>query len=144
MNRATLQNFALRLIAQETKGKRSSGQKTPAAFAVLERLRPHLSTFMGGVGFHALLSRALLLASAKVPWLTTVKVKPEGALEVMEAQVDSREVFEGSVALLAQLLELLEAFIGERLTLHLVQELWPEVSTRDLHVNKGDENENTK
>lgn len=142
MNRATLQNLARHLIAYETKGRKSSGTK--AAFAVSERLRPHLATFMGNVGFHALLSRALLLAGSKVPWLYTVKVKPDGTLEGLEAQVDSHEGFEGSVALLVQLFELLEAFIGKSLTLRLVQELWPKVSVHDLDVNKGDNNENTK
>ena len=129
------------LIAYETRGNKSSETKTPAACLVGEKLRPHLATLMGNVGFRALLSRALALANAEVPWLRAVHVKADGSLEgldELEAQVDPDEIFEGCVVLLAQLLGLLVAFIGENLTLRLVREVWPKLSLNDLDFGKGD------
>ena len=143
MSRATPQtrNFAERLIAYETRENKSSETKTPAACLVGEKLRPHLATLMGNVGFRALLSRALALANTDVPWLRAVHVKADGSLEgldELEAQVDPDEIFEGCVVLLAQLLGLLVAFIGENLTLRMVREVWPKLSLNDLDFSRGD------
>ena len=138
MSRATpkMRDFAERLIAYET--------KPPAVFLVGEKLRPHLATLMGNVGFRALLSRALALANAEVPWLGAVHVNADGSFEGLDklgAQVDPDEIFEGCVVLLAQLLGLLVAFIGEDLTLRLVREVWPKLSLNDLDLGTGDNNE---
>ena len=74
MSRATpnTRDFAERLIAYETRENNSSETKTSAACLVGEKLRPHLATLMGTVGFRALLSRALALANAEVQWLRAV------------------------------------------------------------------------
>lgn len=138
MSRATpkMRNFAKRLIAYEARGTESfEAKKTPAAFHVYEKLRPRLATLMGTAGFRALLARALALANADVAWLRAVHVKPDGSLEglaELEAQVDPTEIAEGNVVLLAQLLGLLETFIGEALTLQLARDLWPKLSINDL------------
>jgi hypothetical protein len=142
-----MRNFADRLIAYETGGNNSSETKTPAACLVSEKLRPHLATLMGNVGFRALLSRALALANAEVPWLRAVHVKADGSFEGLDelrAQVDPDEIVEGCVVLLAQLLGLLVAFIGEDLTLRLVREVWPKLSLNDLDLGTGDKNEKAK
>jgi hypothetical protein len=130
MSRATpkIRDFAERLITYEMRGNQSSQTKTPVACLVCEKLRPHLATFMGAVGFQALLSRALVLTNAEVPWLRSVHVRADGSFEGLDelgTQVDPKEIFEGCVVLLAQLLGLLVAFIGEDLTLHLTREVWP-------------------
>ena len=122
-------------------------QKPPAAFLVDEKLRPHLTTVMGNVGFRALLSRALALAGAEVSWLRAVHVKADGSLEgldELEVQVKPGEIAEGKIVLLAQLLGLLVAFIGENLTLWLVHEAWPELSLDGLDLGAGDANEKAK
>jgi hypothetical protein len=142
-----MRDFAERLIAYETKGNKFSETKTAAAFLVGEKLGPHLATFMGKVGFSALLSRALVLANAEVPWLRAVHVKADGSLEVLDgpgAQVSPTEISEGNIVLLAQLLGLLVAFIGGSLTLRLVREIWPKVPLNDLDFGNGDNNENPK
>ncbi len=139
-----MRDFAERLIAYETRGNKSSETKTPAACLVGEKLRPHLATLMGNLGFRALLSRALALANAEVPWLRAVHVTADGSFEGLDelgAQVDPDEIFEGCVVLLAQLLGLLVAFIGENLTLRLVREVWPKLSLNDLDFSKRDKNE---
>jgi hypothetical protein len=142
-----MRDFAERLIAYEKRGNKFSATKTPAAFHVCEKLRPHLATLMGKAGFRALLSRALAVADAQVAWLRAVQVKVDGSLEGLdgiEAQVNPDERAEGSVVLVAQLLGLLVAFIGENLTLRLVREVWPKVALDDLDFGKGDKNEKTK
>lgn len=142
-----MRDFAERLIAYETKGNRSSGIKTAAVTLVGEKLRLHLTALMGNVGFRALLSRALALANAEVPWLRAVHVKADGSfggLDDLGAQVGSEKIAEGSVVLLAQLLGLLVAFIGGSLTLRLVREMWPKIPLNDLDFGIGDKNENPK
>src|SRR5450759_2175334 len=149
MSRATLKtrDFAERLIAYETRENNSSETKTSAACLVGEKLRPHLATLMGTVGFRALLSRALALANAEVQWLRAVHVNADGSFEGLDklgAQIDPDEIFERCVVLLAQLLGLLVAFIGEDLPLRLVREVWPKLSLNNLDFGKGDKNEKPK
>ena len=141
MSRATpqMRGFAEHLIAYETRGHKSSETKPTVAMLVVEKLRPQLANLMGKAGFRALLSRSLALASTDIPWLRAVHVKSDGSfegLDELEAQVGPDDFFEGRVVLLAQLLGLLVAFIGEKLTLHLVREVWPKLSLNDLYFSE--------
>jgi hypothetical protein len=149
MSRATpqMRSFAKHLIAHETLRNKSSEAKTPAAFRVTDKLRPHLATLMGKVGFRALLSRALALANAEVSWLGAVNVNGDGALEGLEAlnaQLDPAKFLEGGVVVLAQLLGLLEAFVGPGLTSRLLAEIWPQVSFDDTGFGSEEKNEVAK
>ena len=149
MNRATpkMRDLAERLIAYETSLNKSSKTKTPPPFSVGEKLRPHLATLMGNAGFRALLSRALVLTNREVAWLRAVHVKADGSfegLDELDAQVDPEVIAKGRLVLLAQLLGLLVAFIGEDLTLRLVREVWPKLSLNDLNFGKGDNDEKPK
>jgi hypothetical protein len=142
-----MREFAKRLIAYEIKSNRSAETKTAAVFLVSEKLRLHLTALMGNVGFRALLSRALALANAEVPWLHAVRVKADGSFGGLHgpgAQVGPEQLAEGSVVLLAQLLGLLVTFIGGSLTLGLVREMWPKIPLNDLDFGNGDKNENPK
>ena len=142
-----MRDLAERLVAYEASENISSEAKTPAAFLVDEKLRPHLAMLVGNIGFRALLSRALALANAEVPWLRAVQVKADGSLKGLDelgAQIDPDQISEGRAVLLAQLLGLLVAFIGENLTLRLVREVWPKLSLTDLDLGTGDKNEKAK
>jgi hypothetical protein len=128
----------------EMTGKKSSWSKTPAAFQVCDKLRPHLATLMGKAGFRALLARALALASEEVQWLRAVHVKSDGSLEgldELEAHIGPEQSSEGGVVLLAQLLGMLMAFIGENLAVRLLREVWPKLSLNDLDADNGAKNE---
>jgi len=131
-----LRSLAKHLIVSETLRNKSSEAKNPAAFHhVAEKLRPHLATLIGHGGFRALLSRALALANAEVPWLRAVHVQGDGGLEGLEelhTQLGPAEFLEGKVVLLAQLLGLLVAFIGPSLTSHLMAEIWPQISLKTI------------
>ena len=142
-----MRDFAERLIAYETRGNKSSETKTSAAFLVCEKLRPQLANLMGNTGFHALVSRALALATTEAPWLRAMHVKIDGSLEMLdkhEAQVDPERIAEGGVVLTAHLLGLLATFIGEDLTLQLVREVGPKLSLSDLDFSKRNKNEKEK
>ena len=142
LNRATpqMRHFAKRLIDYDASRSKSSETKTPAAFHICEKLRPQMTTLMGNGGFRTLLSRSLALANAEVPWLRAVHVKADGTLKGLEelhAQLPPDELFEGRVVLLAQLLGLLLAFIGEDLTSRLVREVWPKIPLNDFDFGNG-------
>jgi hypothetical protein len=137
------QEFAERLIAHEAR-VHPSAKGTPGAFLVCTRLRPHLAVLVGSTGFDALLSRALALASAEVHWLGAVHVQADGTLEILAgraAPADPEEMAEGGGALIIQLLGLLVAFIGEDLTMRLVDEAWPKLSRNDYNSGNGGRNE---
>ena len=143
MSRATpeMRDFADRLIAYET-AKTRSGTKIPVAFHICEKLRPQLSLLMGSTGFSALLARALAVATAEAPRLRAVRVGADGTLagmEAPEARTESEDLAAGGVALLAQLLGLLEGFIGGTQTLRILREVWPKLSLSDLYFRNDDQ-----
>ena len=142
MGRVTprLRNFAMRLIAAETKATTSSAGSAPSPFPVHERLHSHLAALIGQGGFRALLWRARVLAIAELPWLSSVQMNEAGSLEEgdePQAQLEPDKFLEGRVVLLAQLLGLLEAFIGENLTTLLVHQVWPDVPLNELDFSEG-------
>jgi hypothetical protein len=136
MSRTTQQmrEMADLLIAMEASQAGFPTTGTPAAFQVCEKLRPHLTPLMGATGFHALLSRALTLARAEVPRLASVQVNADGSLARPKEPaplLNPEELAEGGHAIVAQLLSLLEAFVGERLTLRMLRTVWPKLPRRD-------------
>jgi hypothetical protein len=142
-----MRHFAKRLTAYERRASEPSDSKSPPAFLVCEKLRVHLATLMGAAGFRELLSCALPRAKAEIPWLGAVQVKTDGSLEGLEelnAKRNPEELFEGGVVLVAQLLGLLVAFIGETLTLRFVREVWPEIPLDDLDFGRGVKDEKTE
>jgi hypothetical protein len=146
MNRATpqMRSVAKRLMAYETPRRESS---KVATFHAVDKLRAHLAALMGNGGFRALLSRALVLATAEVSWLRALRVEANGALEGLgatHARLDPAEFLEGKVVLLAQLLGLLVAFIGPSLTSRLVSEVWPQIALKDRDFGTGGYNEKTE
>jgi len=138
--------FAERLIAHEAGRTKTSGAGSPTAFPVPEKLRLPLVALMGSGGYRALLSRALALAHAEIPRLRMVVIDTDGALERVEelqAKLAPSELRECRVVLLAQLLGLLIAFIGPRLTSHVIGEIWPVLHLDDLDFGRGGKNEKT-
>ena len=133
MNRAAsqIQNLATHLIAYESGNNNASEKITPAAFFIIEKLRPNLVSLMGNGGFSLLLSRALTLAKRQVSWLGMVSVNTAGDLEGLAeslARIDRDEFLKGRVALLAHLFGSLMDLIGEEVTLRMVRDIWPRAS----------------
>jgi hypothetical protein len=124
---SSMRNLARRLLAAS---QTASGQHAHAAVLVSEKLRVSLTRFAGADGFASLQRRALVLASADVPSLQSVKVGADGHLEGFEqlaADTGTGDAgSEAAFALIAHLLALLVTFIGEPLTLSLVRQAWPD------------------
>ena len=141
MNRASpqMRNLAKHLMAAEALTNKSSESEHQTAFHAPHQMRPHLAVLMGKGGFQALLSRALALARAEVPWLSAIRVATSGSVEGFEdiqPELDSAAFLEGKVVLLAQLLGLLVTFIGPRLTERMAGQIWPEISPGDWDFGK--------
>ena len=133
----TMRDFAESLIAFEARINHSAKTNPSLAFQVVEKLRPQLAMLMGNAGFRSLLSRALALTNDEARWMKAVHVKADGSLEGLDeaqAQLSETEIAEGEVVLIAQLIVLLVTFIGEELTLGLVQDSWPDASFDDMNA----------
>jgi hypothetical protein len=111
------------------------------------KLRRPLITLAGVAGFRSLLSRALTLARAEAPSLSAVQVAADGSLkglDELEPQTDKEQARDGGAILIAQLIGLLLTFIGEGLTLRLVQDVWPEAAFDGRVSEKGRKFERTR
>jgi hypothetical protein len=116
-----IQSIAQRLVSLEATAQVPEGHHpTPAVFQVCEKLRRPLGSLAGTTGFRSLLSRALTLAQREQEALRKVQVSPDGSLVGLNG-----ESTETGAVLIAHLIELLETFIGETLTLRLLHEVWP-------------------
>jgi hypothetical protein len=123
--------LAQRLLTYEAVAGKNSETTESAAFRVCAKLRRPLITLAGVAGFRSLLSRALTLARAEAPSLSAVQVAADGSLQgldELEPQIDKDQAREGGVILIAHLIGLLLTFIGEGLTLSMVQAVWPEAA----------------
>ena len=124
-------DLAQRLLAYENAAGKTSEPTEFAAFRVCDRLRQSVITIAGVAGFRSLLTRALTLARSEAPSLDVVQVGADGSLKGLDelaSQTDKEHARDGGAILVAQLIGLLLTFIGEGLTLRLVQDVWPEAA----------------
>ena len=119
--------------------KNSRNSRTPRtspAPVVCDRLRDALTAFVGVAGFQSLLSRALLLASAKQPALLKVRVLDDGTLskfdQIGKDSGDRRfnQQDAAGEALIVHLLDLLTLLIGEPLMIQILRGAWPGLPAR--------------
>jgi hypothetical protein len=130
--------LAQRLLTYEAVAGKNSEPTESATFRVCAKLRRPLITLAGVAGFRSLLSRALTLARAEAPSLSAVQIAADGSLvglDKLEPQIDKDQARETGIILIAQLIGLLLTFIGEGLTLRMVQDVWPEAAF-DGHVSE--------
>ncbi|MGV9014012.1 MAG: hypothetical protein ACOH13_15580 [Flavobacteriales bacterium] len=121
-----MREIAALLLTQEV-GK-DEGALSPA-IKVCTKLGVLLTKLAGASGYRSLLARALALAKNEAPGLAEVTVEPDGSLtDTDKAHADPSTAEQGAVSLVSELLGLLHTFIGEALTLQLVQEAWPDIS----------------
>lgn len=139
-------DLARRLLAYETVAGESSEPMESAVLRVYEKLRRHLSALAGVAGFQSLASRVLTLAKLDAPRLSAVQVTADGRLEglgELDPKTDREQAEEGEAIFIARLLGLLLTFIGEALTLRLVQEIWPDAAFDDSNQVTGEKREHT-
>jgi CheY-like chemotaxis protein len=126
-----LKECGRRLLAYEAAAARATGAKGSAASSVLGKLRGPLRSLTGIGGYIPLMSRALVLAGAEVPWLRALEIKVDGSLEgldILEADLDPRTITEGETVLVSQFLGLLVLLVGAALTLPVLQTIWPMIN----------------
>jgi len=146
MNRASpkARRLAEHLLRFESvPGKRSAGNGTAVARAC-HKLGSVLGPLVGVLGFRTLIDRALTLAKTEVPGMSAVQVGADGVLVGIGegvAQSSNGKIAKGEVLLIAHLVGLLIVFLGEALTLGLVQDVWPK-ATLDHFGSESDEEEN--
>jgi hypothetical protein len=131
-------DLAQRLLSSEAAADNTSLTTESTLLRVYEKLRQSLCALAGVAGFRSLASRALTLAKADAPSLSEMQVTSDGSLQRFgepESQSHDQDD-EAGVILLVELLALLITFIGETLTLRLVQDAWPEA--RQENCNSGD------
>jgi hypothetical protein len=136
-----MRDLTHRLLTYEADAGKTSESKEAATLRVYEKLRQSLGVFAGTAGFQSLASRALAQARPEAPSLSAARVAADGSLQGLgeiEPQIDidkERAVEypagEGGVILIDRLLGLLLIFLGEALTLNLVQNAWPGAAFHD-------------
>lgn len=141
---APMRDLAMLLIAHDARESQSQAMMAPGSFPILQDLGAPLVALVGTTGFNALVSHALVLASAEVAWLRAVHVNSDGTLDELTGlrpQIDNDKILEGRVAFVAQLLELLRAFIGKDQTMQLIGDVWPKFELHKPHSETGVEYE---
>lgn len=137
MNQIKLRMLAVayQLLARETFTGEAQDVHPPAVVCVSEKLRRPISTLAGSTGFRALLTRSLSLARAQAPALVAVQVRADGALEWnidTDSALSNGEGVQAGAILIAELLGLISNFIGEALTLRLLQDAWPDLPAIEI------------
>ena len=128
MNSATpaIRDLARRLIALEAMCDAGSTAGRSEAVRVCEKLRVPLAKFLGTAGYRSLMARALAIAKGETRSLDPVQVQLDGSLDGIDG-IGQKDA-EAAVVVLVHLLSLLVTFVGERMTLRLVFDVWPEAS----------------
>ena len=139
MNLLESRYLAQRLLNYEAVEGKNSETRESAAFRVCAKLREPLITLAGVAGFRSLLSRALTLAKAEAPSLSGVQIAEDGSLQGLDElkpEIDTDQTMERGAILIAQLIGLLLTFIGEGVTLRMVQGVWPQAAEVDCIYEK--------
>src|SRR3984957_16730300 len=119
-------DLARSLVSSEADAGTTALQTEPATVRVYERLRRQLGASVGVDGFQALASRALALAKSESPQLSAVQLTANGGLCGLgeaDSQTDPDGDGESGIILIAQLLGMFLAFLGEATTLRLIEDL---------------------
>ena len=137
-----MRDLAERLLTYEANAGNISEPVESTTLRVYEKLRQSLGQLTGAAGFHALGSRALMLARSEVPSLSAVELAADGSLQGMSAtehpiNVEEDRVRDGGVILISRLLGLLVIFLGEALMMNLVRDVWPDAASDDGNPQDG-------
>ncbi len=120
-----MKRLAQRLIAEEMTARADSMDRRTPGEEVCAKLRNALVRLAGVDGFVALMRRSITLGRKNDPSLHAVAVDANGSVSGVD-QVD----LDAAAVLVASLLDLLEVFIGEALTLGVVLGSWPELEEK--------------
>jgi hypothetical protein len=136
VSRAT-REFAERLLAYETALDRTLETGGSDTCLVCEKLRRSLDDLLGPDAYSSIAARALDSARLEAPVLTSVEIREDGSIEGL-----SGEARRANSTLIAHLIGLMDTFIGETVTLWLLDDIWPtlrgsKVDARQQTSNPG-------
>jgi hypothetical protein len=117
---STTRDLAERLLAYEAALDRTLQGESSDTCHVCEKLRRSLERLLGADAYTLLVARALGFAKLEVPILQSVQVRANGSIEGLTG-----EAINGNGILIAHLIGLMETFIGETVTLWLLDDVWP-------------------
>ena len=121
------QTIAHQLVQQGVPSGRSSPEGFPT-FPIPDKLHESLSLLMGKAGTQALFSRALTLTKPDFPELVSVKVSDDGHLEGIAGVLPNtshQQAVHIQTALVSHIIDLLCTFLGDTLTIRLLQDVSP-------------------
>jgi hypothetical protein len=122
-------DLAERLLAHEAAFDHTRRNDSSDTCHVCEKLRRSLERLLGPDAYSSLAARALALAKLEAPILASVQVTESGAIDGLTGEAVS-----ANNILVAQLIGLMETFIGETVTLWLVDDIWPSLPTANASV----------
>ena len=105
-----------------------------------EKLNVHLSARLGTGGYHALIKRALSLATTDHPWLASIRISQSGTVEGFQDLTQFQSTLDGCLAIFARLIELLDTLIGRNLTARILHSAWPDSVPTGKDGRQGDSN----
>lgn len=136
------QSTAQRLLDDAATGCDDAAAIARAAEGVFEGLHEHLARLVGVLGWRTLLARSLKLARAELPALDRIEVRADGTIAGLAgafAAWSPEETLVAATALLAQVIDLLAAFVGEDLAIHLVNDATRSPAPPEGPGSPGDE-----
>lgn len=131
--------IAARLLGYEAAAQPRSETDTSTCSRVCQKLGQPLSKLVGTEGFGAILARALVLAKREAEGLNAVNVTDAGSLEGMNGEAEKV-----SAVLVAHVIGLLLAVLGESLTLRVVHDVWREQTDSDRRAGPRGGHERTQ
>lgn len=131
--------IAERLLVFESRDQSPSEADTSPAVQVCLKLGHYLGKLIGETGSRALLARALTLAKREAEVLIPVKLTDDGALEGLQG-----EAVGASNVVVGHFIGLLGTFVGESLTLRLLDDVWPDRTLLDVPFSERNGNESAK
>jgi hypothetical protein len=125
----TLAQLARQVMTQEVGESQTSEALAVVALNAYAKFLTSVAALVGTMGSVALLRRSLFKKEPSIPYTQVLADEQNGLLNAIGHSLRTQTpdaAREASIALLSHYLELLAAFIGERLTRQLVHDAWPE------------------
>lgn len=113
--------------------------EAPGVIHVVKGMDTVLTRLAGRTGSRSLIARAVSLAHTDVPSLKGIGTSADGVIEALEKVLSAagpEDRIRDEVVVVAHLLGLLHTFIGERLTLQLIKEVWPDLESQHEDIRK--------
>ncbi len=130
----SVEDLAARIVSDEAKRIPPTAHDADLILGICDKMHPMLSRLAGSISYRSLLVRALALAKPKAKTLGALRFERDGRLvfdpEDPAAQhLNPATVRQDAIVLITAFLNLMMLLIGEVLTVRIVRQVWPEVTT---------------